>query len=65
MRGFIAHTLVHTYGRVTKRTLADCLKLEGATLEQYVSDALRLRVSYGGAWWRQCLRVRLHVNGAQ
>ncbi len=41
VRGFIAHTLVHTYGRVTKRTLADCLKLEGATLEQYVSGAAR------------------------
>ncbi|PNW75170.1 hypothetical protein CHLRE_12g515650v5 [Chlamydomonas reinhardtii] len=38
VRGFIAHTLVHTYGRVTKRTLADCLKLEGATLEQYLSE---------------------------
>jgi hypothetical protein len=37
VRGFIAHTLVHSYGRITKRTLADCLKLDGATLEQYVS----------------------------
>ncbi|KXZ47474.1 hypothetical protein GPECTOR_35g912 [Gonium pectorale] len=41
VRGFIAHTLVHTYGRVTKRTLADCLKLEGATLDQYLSDKCR------------------------
>ncbi|PNH08904.1 Eukaryotic translation initiation factor 3 subunit K, partial [Tetrabaena socialis] len=41
VRGYIAHTLVHTYGRITKRTLADCLKLEGATLEQYLSDKCR------------------------
>ncbi|GFR43664.1 hypothetical protein Agub_g4771 [Astrephomene gubernaculifera] len=41
VRGFIAHTLVHTYGRVTKRTLADCLKLEGATLEQYLTEKCR------------------------
>lgn len=37
VRGFIAQTLVNTFARVTKRTLADCLKLEGATLDQYVS----------------------------
>ncbi|GIL47099.1 hypothetical protein Vafri_4013, partial [Volvox africanus] len=41
VRGFIAYTLVNTYGRVTKRTLADCLKLDGATLDQYLSDKCR------------------------
>lgn len=37
MRGYIAHIIGVSFQHVTKRTLADCLKLEGGSLEQYVS----------------------------
>ncbi|KAG2483327.1 hypothetical protein HYH03_017775 [Edaphochlamys debaryana] len=41
VRGFIAYTLCTSYNRVTKRVLSDCLKLEGATLDQYLTEKCR------------------------
>jgi hypothetical protein len=38
-RAHIASLILQTYSRLSKRTLADCLKLEPAALDTYVSWA--------------------------